>query len=364
MHECARPSNASLPNMTSSWSKPPLEGRYRTRPSWARSWDRAWWRSTPAAAAGERPQCAPLGPRTCRRPGAWGCARSRLNWGPGGVRRVPRRGAHDPDGRSGVGSITTANQRHGLADRVGIVRSSKRPVEEGCRRIGDPLEVTLGTASPPGTGSTRTSSCRVGLGVPCVPRGCAARGYQIRLGGVDLGDDRRRDAGAQRPVPLILPTARSRHRPGDGPSCDVGIEATWALRFVLLPPVHARSAIMDAIASERQRGELPLRGASTIPAAGVRSRTDGLSLVPEARALFARISRHCGHDSLPMRIVAAHGDFANRAMGLTTPSSWTTTPSAVRSASTWRCTTRPSSTTFLSGSSTRRLRSTGVPPSG
>lgn len=95
---------------------------------------------------------------------------------------------------------------------------------------------------------------------------------------------------------------------------DLGISGSYFFRLSTLDP-----RIMDAIASSGSDVSYHYEELAIIAKQrGARSRADGLSLVPEARALFARnLWALRASTGQPMRIVAAHGDFANRVMGLT-----------------------------------------------
>jgi hypothetical protein len=95
---------------------------------------------------------------------------------------------------------------------------------------------------------------------------------------------------------------------------DLGISGSYFFRLSTLDP-----DIMDEIASSGSEVSYHFEELATVAKRrGARSRADGLALVPEARDLFAEnISVLRASTGQDMRIVAAHGDFANRVMGLT-----------------------------------------------
>jgi hypothetical protein len=95
---------------------------------------------------------------------------------------------------------------------------------------------------------------------------------------------------------------------------DLGIAGSYFFRLSTLDP-----RLMDAIASSGGEVSYHYEELATIAKQrGARSREAGLRLVPEARAQFAKnLSGLRASTGQPMRIVAAHGDFANGVMGLT-----------------------------------------------
>lgn len=95
---------------------------------------------------------------------------------------------------------------------------------------------------------------------------------------------------------------------------DLGIVGSYYFRLSTLDP-----RIMEAIAAGGSEVSYHYEELATVAKQrGARSRADGLRLVPEARRLFAtNLSALRASTGQPMRIVAAHGDFANRVMGLT-----------------------------------------------
>ena len=94
----------------------------------------------------------------------------------------------------------------------------------------------------------------------------------------------------------------------------LGVEASYFFRLATLdPPVMSRIAAGGSEASYHYE-EL----ATVAKRRRVRTASDATAALPEARDLFAaNLVRLRAATGLPMRVVAAHGDFVNRRLGVT-----------------------------------------------
>ncbi len=93
----------------------------------------------------------------------------------------------------------------------------------------------------------------------------------------------------------------------------LGVQSSWFFRLSTLDP-----ALMDDIAAAGSEASYHYEELATVAKhRRLRSREDGLRHLPEARDRFAaNIARLRDRTGLPMRVVASHGDFVNRRLGL------------------------------------------------
>jgi hypothetical protein len=93
----------------------------------------------------------------------------------------------------------------------------------------------------------------------------------------------------------------------------LSVESSYFFRLSTIDP-----ALMTAIARGGSEASYHYEELSSVAKRqGVRSRSDAIAHLPEARDQFAEnIGRLRAMTGLPMRVVAAHGDFVNRRLGI------------------------------------------------
>ncbi len=94
---------------------------------------------------------------------------------------------------------------------------------------------------------------------------------------------------------------------------ELGVESSYFFRLSTMAP-----ALMASIAAGGSEASYHYEEMATVAKRrGLRTRAEALDHVPEARALFAtNLQRLRSATGLPMRVVAAHGDFVNRRLGV------------------------------------------------